>query len=489
MSVLHTPKHIIVQLCLLGMVVFLASCSTHALREAQQVVAQADSLRSQGKLYEDSARLAQAYSTLNQWHYFYADDFVHACYHYGRLLRAKDNPVEAMQAFISATHSRSRDYHILGRVYSNMGDICHYASEYDLSYAMFESSANTFLLGGDSLLYYYGLNNMAYELAEQRKKEDAFSLLSFIEDNCTSIDVLLKALETKAEACLYAQQYDSALIYTSLLLSNDYIEPAWLLIRAQAHSFLGNNDSAVFYANCVLSVSKEIYEQNNALYILTQNDEARDVETVRETSAERADIQKLIEIKRSQYAQAAQILEMDINRVQDRYWLYLFSAFVLFVATIIILSGMWKKRKQHRQMMIDLQEKKRQQMELSNQIDNLSLMKTAHHNEIFTDIENFCNSIQSNQDIKIQLCWNNYEKMCEEVNRHMYSLVSQLQPYNLSEKEIRLCILVLLKASTDQMVNMIPYSKTGLGKFKYTTSKKIGTTTANMRSFILNLLG
>ena len=180
---------------------------------------------------------------------------------------------------------------------------------------------------------------------------------------------------------------------------------------------------------------------------------------------------------------------MDINRVQDRYWLYLFSAFVLFVATIIILSGMWKKRKQHRLMMIDLQEKKRQQMELSNQIDNLSLMKTAHHNEIFTDIENFCNSIQSNQDIKIQLCWNNYEKMFEEVNRHMYSLVSQLQPYNLSEKEIRLCILVLLKASTDQMVNMIPYSKTGLGKFKYTTSKKIGTTTANMRSFILNLLG
>lgn len=60
----------------------------------------------------DSATLAQAYETLNSFVYCTSSlrtSFAHACYHYGRLLRAKENPVEAMQAFIAATHSHTRD--------------------------------------------------------------------------------------------------------------------------------------------------------------------------------------------------------------------------------------------------------------------------------------------------------------------------------------------------------------------------------------------
>ena len=79
--------------------------------------------------------------------------------------------------------------------------------------------------------------------------------------------------------------------------------------------------------------------------------------------------------------------------------------------------------------------------------------------------------------------------MCESANRYMYNIVKHLQPYHLSEKETRLCILILLKATTNQMVELIPYAKSGIGKFKYTTSQKLGTNTANMRAFMLQLLG
>ena len=79
--------------------------------------------------------------------------------------------------------------------------------------------------------------------------------------------------------------------------------------------------------------------------------------------------------------------------------------------------------------------------------------------------------------------------MCEIVNRYLYNVIARLEPYNLSEKETRLCVLVLLKATTDQMVNLIPYSHSGLGKFKYTIARKLGTKTAQMRPFILELLG
>ena len=119
----------IVFLLLAGMVG--QGCSSRAIHEAEAVVAQADSLWQAGLMYGidagDSLTLAQAYKTLQEHSVFsrqlsevcpfvpctsFLRTYSHACYHYGKLLRAKDNPVEAMQAFINATHSRTRDYHI-----------------------------------------------------------------------------------------------------------------------------------------------------------------------------------------------------------------------------------------------------------------------------------------------------------------------------------------------------------------------------------------
>ena len=98
----------------------LVACTPQAVREAQDVVAQADSLWSAGQMYGreagDSATLAQAYETLNNIPSSLSPQlsttFAHACYHYGRLLRERENPAAAMEAFIHATHSRTHDYHI-----------------------------------------------------------------------------------------------------------------------------------------------------------------------------------------------------------------------------------------------------------------------------------------------------------------------------------------------------------------------------------------
>ena len=167
------PTHLKI-LLLAFSAVFLGSCSSRAIHEAEAVVAQADSLWQAGLMYGidagDSLTLAQAYETLQEHSVFssqfsevfpfvqrtsFLRTYAHSCYHYGRLLRAKDNPAEAMQAFINATHSRTRDYHILGRVYSNMGSICHLAGEFQLSYDMYEKSADMFIRNCDSTAYFY----------------------------------------------------------------------------------------------------------------------------------------------------------------------------------------------------------------------------------------------------------------------------------------------------------------------------------------------
>ncbi len=487
-------------------IVTFMSCS-HAdgshisVREAQVVVAQADSLWHAGKMYGvdegDSATLAKAYERLKEHSAFNTFvhrtpslcTYAHACYHYGKLLRAKDNPVAAMQAFINATHSNTRDYHILGRVYSNMGDICHLAGEYQLSYDMFEKSADMFLRNGDTLLYYYDLNNMAFEKAIATEKDSAFVILSKIEKCCSDSSILLKIIETKAEACLYKQQYDSVLYYSNLLCLHGCNEPMIYLLRAKTYSFMGQRDSAVYYARNILLMSDELYNKNSALYILTHCDDSIDIEGVRELSSNRSDTQKLIEIRQGKLSQAIQLLEQDMLAKPDRRWILSMVSFIQFSCVLIIVIYIWRKRKQHQHILQDIRIKEEQQTKLVHEIDLLSHIQQVRHEEIIANIEQFCQLCENDRYYYEHLHWNNYAEMSEIVNRYLYNVIANLEPYNLSEKETRLCVLVLLKATTNQMVNLIPYSHSGLGKFKYTIARKLGTKTTQMRPFILGLLG
>ena len=50
--------------CLACGMILLSACSSNALSEAKQTVAQADSVWAEGGMYSDSLSLAQAYETL-----------------------------------------------------------------------------------------------------------------------------------------------------------------------------------------------------------------------------------------------------------------------------------------------------------------------------------------------------------------------------------------------------------------------------------------
>lgn len=450
----------------------LSSCSPRTLREAQAVVLQADSLWSAGQMCSDSVSLAQAYGTLDQWQWISPDAYVHACYHYGKLLREKEDPVSAMQAFINATHTRSHDYQILARVYSNMGSMCHLACEYPLSYDMYECSANLFLENGDTLLYYYGLNNMAYELAEQGKKDETLNLLSRIETECADSLIVQNVLITKAEAYLRSQGYDSTLYYAYKVLAKQN----WLISKlqlAQAYSFLGFKDSATYYATQILESTQDLFALNNALYILTNDDESKDKIGIREIASDRSDTQKQIEMERSRLSQAVQLLEQDLSRTPNLTWLYSILATLVLIG-ICAKIYVTRKRKKHQL--------------LSQQIQELEERNEDTREQIRKQIEERCELLAKSTNLKEELGWNNYEKMSAVVNLRFYGLVDRLHSYALSEKETRLCVLVLLQASTNQMVDMIPYARTGIGKFKYTTARKLGTNTANMRAFLISLI-
>ena len=363
-----------------------------------------------------------------------------------------------MQTFIYATHSRSRDYSILGRVYSNMGDICHHADEVSLADDMFKRSAEMFLRDGDSISYYDDLNRMAFELAEQGKKEEAYTLLRIIEGIFDGSDVW----GTKAVACKKAEQYDSALYYTSLLLASGITESYILLVRAQAYSYLGEKDSAAYYARLIVERNPILEEQNNALYILTNDDQTKDIDDVRRTAADRADAQKLLEIRQSKLAQATQLLEQDLARKKDwRGWII--AVLTIVCAIVSLIAIIWRKHKRQAQ----------------NQITAIT---NKHAGNILEAIKKHIDTA----DLNRTLHWKDYNAMKVEVDLYMGGLVSKLEEHHLNEVEIRFCILTLLDFRLKQIAETIHYGyPSGIKTLKKRISDKLKTSPLALKECLL----
>ena len=118
-------------------------------------------------------------------------------------------------------------------------------------------------------------------------------------------------------------------------------EPTGYLVCAQAYSKAEIKDSAVYYAQQVLQRSRNLFHQNNALYILTND--VPENQDVRSVASDRSDIQKQIEIRHGKLTQAIQLLVQDITRKPNVEWLYAIIG-TIFIAGFVF-SLLWKRRK------------------------------------------------------------------------------------------------------------------------------------------------
>ena len=466
-------KRHILSFFVLAFVLALTGCSPRAVREAQEVVAEADSLRTEGQAFTDSVAIAEAYNTLEKWQHIYPTDYARACYYYGRLLRAKDDPVSAMQVFINATHSTTHDYHILGRVYSNMANICRLNNSHDLAYALHSRSAEMFSQAGDTLLYYYGLHNMAYECATLGEKQESLSLIRQIQQQCTDSNVLLLSYETMAEMYRIQADFDSTIYWINQAQLYGDIGHYGSVIKAQAFDNLGIEDSAIHYATLILADTTAPYHAKfNALYIISHSDSVLSKDSALAIASHREDIRHYeYEPEKEKLTVATELLKQDLSRKPVWPWVVLIICLLLTGGSIAGFS-IYKK-------------KKRRQL-LSQQIQNLQIAKDATILEKKLAIEEQGKLFASSSNLIVDLCWKDYDAMCNVVNQNFWMLARKLQQENLAEKEIRLCVLSLFNLGYEEMADMLCYAPNGIGKFKMRTAKKLGTTAKKLRDFLID---
>ena len=439
------------------------SCSHRALHEAQSVVAEADSLRTVGQLYPDSTQLAQAYTTLKHWQNIRPDDYARACYYYGRLLRSAEHYPEAMTCFINATHSRSTDYHILGRVYSNMADLCQLEGNYDMAYDMHVLATDCFKKDGNLRAYYYGINNMAVQRAQQKNKQAVDSLLSFIESECSDSLVLADISETKAIVFRNVGEYDSAIYYANALLAHNRNCARAYKIKAQAFSFLHQGDSSILYASLVVANSKSLFDLNNMYYILTHDDESQSKDSIRHASAKRSDIQKLIAIRQGELSHAVEILQQDMHRKPDRRWLYVLVGFMMLVGGGLGLLYTYRRSRR--------------------------IKKDAEG--MRATLEKKCEAIVqlSDKQQTSTIYWNDYSALCYFMDVNMNGIVNKLlqQNPNLTEQNIRLSITILIGFSYSRSADLLRLSKASISKSKQILAAKLGTDIKSLRSYLMDM--
>ena len=487
-------------------------CSCTSVREGREVIASADSLRVyQGVTYDDSIALAQAYTTFGRVQHIYPNEYARACYYYGRLLRNHGDQVAAMQAFINGSHApywhrliplpQFTDYHILGRIYSNMGTMCHLAGEFELSYDMYELSARSFYKADDTTAFYYALNAMALQLAEQKLHNETLSLLGKIEMECADANVLTKTWETKAILYKNLAQYDSAIYAAGQLYSNGYSAASGYVTMAQSYEHLGQLDSALFYAQRVLAMpNASDKERYNMLYFFVYHDSSAGEEEKMKRYEERADIDnKNIDPVQEQLVLSTELIRQDRNKKPDYSLVIIICCIFLLFSVALIVRRRHKNRilrikKEEQTLSTQKQELSVKEQELSSKAQELSAKRqvlqqeqASHQEALLKDLESTCERLRNRSILSTRKGMDDYASAKRLVNSRFNMLVDKLEATQvLSEREILFCVLVLLDVSHLKISQILTYSPNSIKKTKDIIAKKLGVTSLSLRNYLID---
>lgn len=379
-------------------------------------------------------------------------------YQQGKTLREQGNQVEAMRAFIQATHCEKDGEALLGRIYSNMANMCRLANDHETAFTVYAMSAEYFGKANDTLAYAYALNNMAWEQAAMGHKDSAYKWIDSVVACYPRPPLMDKIVESKAAACLFAKEYDSVLYYT-VPPANDYL----LMLRAQAYSYLQIDDSATYYAQLLLPRTTNLFCLDDLYYILTHNDASADKETIRALSSERADVMRQIKQRHGELTQAVQLLKQELAPQKKPFpWIAILLVVIgigLFVWAAVIL---YKQRKLN-SAQLQFEQVRRQELTQNIQV------------------------LQNCKDMRQELAWDDFAALCQQIDKRFYGLAGILKAQDLNEQDIRICVLVLIGLSHKEIAEMLNCSPKSIGKLKDLTAKKLGVSGGQLQEKLQNI--
>ncbi len=460
-------RHIVHFLLVAMMLMSIPSCARW--REAKVVIAEADRLLvNEKRITRDTAALNAAIKTLKGpvGYLFAKQELAKAYYFMGRNFYYLNDFSTASDYYILCDRLTPKDPIYRGRINSCMGYLCKQDSCFEEALEFYERANEAFYEGGDERRYAIGLLSIAEQHINLKEYARADSILQ-IADNY-EIDSMYYAmlLETRGMYFFGLQQYDSALTY--LLSIENYPRPieakcySYQMIM-QVYNLLNELGTAIEYARYIIKNSNNPNYRSNAYYHLINyakfND---DLELISLCSCVREDEDRILRQSAELHAQATIKLRTYLDETNYT------NIIILIIASLLGLLGIgiWFTYKRHccilRKYAKDKQDRR-----------NMLARRIYDHSVHFAS-----NKI-----------WQDYKKLRELANSHFDNMFYRLEDMcDLSEREIKICLMVVLEYSNKQMAEILFVQPNTISKAKNKIAKQLNTSSSELRTSLIDFL-
>ena len=441
-------------------------------QDAKQVICLADSLdQTKHTLFDDTAALQQAIRTLDNpfGRLFAHNQLGKAHYYLGRHLSLDDQITQAAEHYIAADRAQIDDPIYRGRINSCMAHISKQNESDSLALIFFLRANEAFKASGKDWYYAHTLLDVSEFHTYLHHYSQADSILRIAQSYQLDNYYLARYNETKGLYFYEQLQYDSALYYFHQALSLwEYEEDKFYTCKKlmQVHLDMGNQAAALPYAQIIVEQSADPNDLVNAYYCLMQDAKARgDINKLSAYAHARQDANELLMQSVGNYNGAQTLLEEHLANPYPYRWAWITLLCLLVACLLLVIAIVLHRRYATRRLQV------------------------AHHQIEDLSISAQLSNIRATYP-RPRKHWNDYNELKKDLEPQLHDWLSQLETYQLSNRENVFCTYMLLypNASLEDLADWMHYSATGVSTFKRRIAQKIGIPTRELYHFLYEIL-
>ena len=454
---------------LIVLISLLSSCHW---QEAKQVVCLADSLDQNAHvLYDDTAALQQTIRTLDNpfGRLFAHNQLGKAHYYMGRHLSLDDQITQAAEHYIAADRAQIDDPIYRGRINSCLGHISKQNESDSLALIFFIHANDAFKTSGKNWYYAHTLLDVSEFHTYLHHFAEADSVLRIAASYNLDDYYLARFYETKGLYFYEQLQYDSALYYFHQSLDFwQYEEYKFFTYKKlmQVYLDMDNFAQALPYAQIIVELSGDPNDLVNAYYCLMQDAKARgDIDKLSTYAHARQDANELLMESVGNYNGAQTLLEEHLANPYPYRWAWITLLCLIVACLLLLIAIVLHRRYATRRLQV------------------------AHHQIEDLSISAQLSNIRATYP-RPRKQWNDYNELKKDLEPQLHDWLSQLETYQLSNRENVFCTYMLLypNASLEDLADWMHYSATGVSTFKRRIAQKIGIPTRELYQFLYKML-
>ena len=469
----------------------LVSCGYSArYQEAKHAIAVADSLdQNEHVLYNDTTALHLAIRTLdNPLGYLFAHNTLGKAHYYmGHHFSLDEQIIQAAEHYIAADRAQIDDPIYRGRINSCLAHIAKQNNSDSIALLFFLRANEAFHESGKDWYYAHTLLDVSEYNTYNHYFVAADSVLRMAATYQLDDYYLARYYETRGLYFYEQQLYDSALHYFHQGLNLwEYEADRFYTYKKLMQVYLDIDDpaSALPYAQVIVEHSADPNDLVNAYYCLMQDAKTRgDIDKLSAYAHARQDANKLLTQGIGKYRSALPLLEAHIINPYPYRWIWITLSCLLAVCLLLLISIMLYRKRATSY----LQGANYQINDLSTRMEQQELKHQAE--KLVYDFNTALAEIRATYP-KPKKQWNDYNELKKDLDTPLHDWLSQLDTYQLSNRENVFCAYMLLypNASLEDLADWMNYSTTGISTFKRRIAQKIGIPTRELQHSLHEML-